>query len=344
MSESLVVEQPAVIDILDQQGPALSSTTDVPVVETKPDSVAVEPVEAEPTEPEVEAEEAEQPGESATPATDEDSGQPAGDKPRGVGKALAELRQQRKEAEERARIADERLTQALAALEKVSAKAVDVPGVDPQAAESGPARPARSDYPSTELWEEALIDYADQKATWSARKEIRAAQEQAQQEAESRVQEEQQRVSREAYQARIAKVTERYPDFKEVAETPDVQVSMPMVHEIINSENGPDLQYYLGKNPDEAKRIADMTMTLRNPQTGQLEVVPNVVAQIAEMRVLSYKLANSTPQSTKPTVSNAPRPIKPITASSEKASKPLESLSMEEYAARRKADWKAARH
>jgi hypothetical protein len=346
MSDSLVVEQPTTIDLLDQQSPALSSTTDIPVVETKPDSVAEAPaVKAEPTEPEVVAEEAEQPGESATPATDEDSGQQAGEeKPRGVGKALAELRQQRKEAEERARLADERLAQALAALERVSGKPADAPNADPQVGEPEPARPARTDYPSTELWEEALIDYADQKATWSARKEVKAAQAQAQQEAEARVQEEQLRVSRETYQARIQKVTEKYPDFKEVAETPDVQISMPMVHEIINSENGPELQYYLGKNPDEAKRIADMTMTMRNPQSGQIEVVPNIVAQVSEMRILAYKLANSTQQPTKPVVSNAPRPIKPITASAEKASKSLESMSMEEYAAKRKADWKSARH
>ena len=346
MSDSLVIEQPKTIDLLDQQSPALSSTTDIPVVETKPDSVAqAHEAKAEPTEPEVVAEEAEQPGESATPATDEDSGQQAGeDKPRGVGKALAELRQQRKEAEERARIADERLAQALAALERVSGKPEDTTSVDQQANDQGPARPARSDYPSVELWEEALIDYADQKATWSARREVKAAQAQAQQEAEARVQEEQQRVSREAYQARIQKVQEKYPDFKEVAETPDVQVSMPMAYEIINSENGPELQYYLGKNPDEARRISDMTMTIRNPESGQMEVVPNIVAQVSEMRILAWKLANSTQQPTKPVVSNAPRPIKPITASADKVPKSLEDLSMEEYAARRKADWKSARH
>lgn len=351
MSDSLVIEQPTIIDLLDQQSPALSSTTDIPVVETKPDSVAEAPVvKAEPTEPEVVAEEAEQPGESATPATDEDSGQQAGDeaKPRGVGKALAELRQQRKEAEERARIADERLEQALAALDRVSGKPADAPSTEQQASDSGPARPARSDYPSTELFEEALIDYADQRATWSARKEVRAAQVQAQQEADARAMEEQQRVSRETYQARIQKVTERYPDFKEVAETPDVQVSMPMAHEIINSDAGPELQYYLGKNPDEARRISDMTMTIRNPESGQMEVVPNIVAQVSEMRILAWKLQNSnqpaTQQPTKPVVSNAPRPIKPIAATAEKSSKSLEDMSMEEYAAKRKSDWKSARH
>ena len=347
MSDSLTIEQPAVIDLLDQQSPALSSTNDIPVVETKPDSVAAKPeIKAEPTEPEVVAEEAEQLEESATSTTEEDSGQPAGDaKPRGVGKALAELRQQRKEAEERARIADERLNQALAALEHVSGKSDDSAAQGAQAADSIPSRPARADYPNTELWEEALGDYHAQVARTEARKEIRAAQQQAQQEAEARVQEEQTRVAQETYKARIQKVTEKYPDFKEVAETPDVQISQPMAFEIINSDAGPDLQYYLGKNPDEAKRITDMTMQWRNPQTGQVEVVPNIVAQVSEMRILAYKLQNSTPQqSTKPVVSNAPRPIKPIAGSAEKASKALEDLSMEEYAARRKAEWKSARH
>jgi hypothetical protein len=346
MSDSLVIEQPTTIDLLDQQSPALSSTSDIPVVETKPDSVAQAPeAKAEPTEPEVEAEEAEQPGESATPATDEDSGQPAGEeKPRGVGKALAELRQQRKEAEERARIADERLAQALAALDRVSGSPADTVKAESQEGEREPARPSRADYPTLELWEEALGDYHANVARTEARKEVRTAQEKARQEYEARAMEEQQRVISEAYQARVSKVTEKYPDFKEVAETPDVQVSMPMAYEIINSDSGPDLQYYLGKNPDEAKRIASITVTVRNPQTGRIEVVPDAASQVAELRVLSYKLANSTQQPTRPVVSNAPRPIKPITASAEKASKSLEDMSMEEYAAKRKSDWKSARH
>ncbi len=59
------IQKDIVLDLLDQQSPALSSTGDVPVVETKPDSQAAEP-ENKP--------EPEQPVGSAPTATDEPPG------------------------------------------------------------------------------------------------------------------------------------------------------------------------------------------------------------------------------------------------------------------------------
>ena len=330
------IVQEKVIDILDQQGPALSSTTDMPVVETKPDSVP-EPKAAQPKE-EAKAETeavAEQLDESATSTTEEDSGQPAGEeKPRGVGKRLAELTKARKEAEEREAAANERLNQALAALERVTGKPVDAQQAEEQAGDPEPVRPTRTEFPDQEAYDIALDAYVDQKAAWVAKREVKAATEEARKEAEMRVIEEQQRVVREAYDARIAKVTERYPDFKEVANTPDVQVSMPVAHAIIHHEMGPEIQYYLGKNPEEAARI----MTLSPPL--QLMEVGFIVHQLK-----SQSAAPAAQPAQKPPVSAAPKPIKPIAASAESVGKDPESMSMEEYAAKRKAEWaKSARH
>lgn len=326
------IVQEKVIDILEQQGPALSSVTDMPVIETKPDSVqgpAEQPTEKAKAEPEATAEQLE---ESATSTTEEDSGQPAGEeKPRGVGKALAELRQQRKEAEERAKAADERLAQALAALERVTGKPAEPAQAEQQDPE--PVRPSRLEFPDQEAYDIALDAYVDQKAAWVAKREVQAATEATRKEAEMRVIEEQQRVAREAYQARVAKVTERYPDFTEVANTPDVQVSMHMAHAIITSEHGPELQYYLGKNPAEAARIMQLAPPL----------------QLMEMGFLANKLASekapsAEPAKSKPPVSAAPKPIKPIQGGTESVNKDPESMSMDDYAAMRKAQWKTARH
>jgi len=314
MSDPLVVETPVVMDILDQQGPALSSTNDIPIVETKPDSVAEQPKAEDKTKAE---EPAEQPEESATSATEEDSGQPTA--PRGVGKALAELRQQRREAEERAKAADERLSQALAALERATGK------VETQVTDEGPAKPNKYDFPDPDAFEQALIEYADKRADWAAKREVKAAEDRTRREIETKTIEDQQKVAREAYQERIAKVTEKYPDFKEVAESPDVSVSIPMAHAIIHSPDGPELQYYLGKNPAEAKRISQLAPPL----------------QLMELGFIRAQL-NKPPD--KPTISAAPKPIKPISAGTETVNKSLEELSMEEYAAKRKADWKSARH
>jgi hypothetical protein len=346
MSDALVVEQPAVLDLLDQQSPPLSSTNDMPVVETKPDSVAAEPAKVE-AEPEAQAE---QPGESATPATEEESGQQAGEeKPRGVGKALAELRQQlreEREGRERERQASEQLAKALAALERASGNPEEPPAPAPQRDDSEPVRPSRHDFSDPDAYDAAMDFHTEAKAAWTARREIEKARFEAMREAQARVIEEQQRTIDEAYALRVSKAVERYPDFDEVARRPDVTVSRPMAEEIKQNEHGVDIQHYLGSHPEEAARISNMTLTLFNPNTRQMEIVPNILEQVYALRKIGDKLANQTPPAaTKPPVSAAPRPIKPIAAGSDTVSKSLEDMSMEEYAAKRKADWgRGARH
>ena len=316
----------AVIDLLsDQQGPALSSTSDLPVVETKPDASNEGVPPAAPSKTEVVKEEAKLPSESATEATDEGSGEPAKKESRGVQKALDRLTAER-EAEKRR--ADEqteariRLEERLKLLEEAKPK--------PQTSdEDAPVKPSRDDFPDPDAWEEALLGYADKKAAYTARQEFKTLQAEEARKAEATAIEESQRVAREAYNGRLTKVQEKYPDFKEVAETPNVQISIPMAHVIINSESGPELQYYLGKNPEEAARI----MTLAPPM------------QIYELGKIEAKL-NAPPSAPKPAVSAAPRPIKPISAGTESSNKNPEEMSMEEYASYRKqqSGGRAVRH
>jgi len=195
----------------------------------------------------------------------------------------------------------------------------------PAKTDDEPARPSRGNYPDPDAWDAALMAYADEKASYVARKEVAAAEVKAKQEAETKAIEEGQRVVREAYTARVTKAQEKYADFKEVAENPDVQVSMPMVHAIIHSERGPDLQYYLGKNPDEARRISSLAPPLQLVELGL------VLAKIDQPAVNP--------------VSGAPRPIKPTKPAAEGTRKSPEDESMEEYAARRHAEMRAqARH
>lgn len=300
----VVQEKP--IDLLSVQTPALSSTSDMPVVETKPDAVQAE-------QPSQEAP-AEQPEESATSATEEDSGQQS-DEPRGVGKALAKLRQERREAEERERTANERLDKALQALERFN---------KPPEKEAEPVKPTRTEFPDQEAYDAALDAYVEEKAAWVARKEVTAQTEKARKEEQERLIEEQQSAARDAYQARTQKVRERYSDFEEVANTPDVQVSIQMAHAIIHSENGPELQYYLGKNPAEAKRIMALPEALQLMEMGKLEV------KLSQLE-------------SKPKISTTPKPIKPLNGGSEPAAKTPEEESMEEYAARRRSEISAAR-
>ena len=102
------IEQPIVVDLLETPGgaPALSSTSDMPVVEAKPDVVVEVPAAA----PEEEAEQLEESATSTTEETkvSEQSGEPAKKESRGVQKALDRLTAEREEQKRRAEAAEER--------------------------------------------------------------------------------------------------------------------------------------------------------------------------------------------------------------------------------------------
>jgi hypothetical protein len=60
------------------------------------------------------------------------------------------------------------------------------------------------------------------------------------------------------------------PDFAEVAERDDVQISEPMAMTIAHTENGPAVAYHLGKNPTEAARIARLPPAMQVYEIGRL--------------------------------------------------------------------------
>ena len=296
------IEQPTTLDILDTSGtPALSSTTDMPVVETKPDAQN-EVVEAATEEVKTEAESATVPEEP--PASDEPK------KAKGVQKRLDELTRQREDERRRAEAAEARLDRALAALERK-------PEVSIEESDPEPVRPTRGQ--DTEAYEQAIMDYAEQKATWIARQEVRAAQAELAQQEQVKAAEHAQQEARESYQSRVNAFKEKHADFEQVAESPDVQVSMPMAAAILHSENGPNLQYYLGQNPNEAERIRQLSPPLQLLELGKIEA----------------KL--TAPPPPKPAVSAASAPIKPLSGAAPSSQKSPEDMSMDEYAAYRKS-------
>jgi hypothetical protein len=62
------------------------------------------------------------------------------------------------------------------------------------------------------------------------------------------------------------------PDFDEVlADADDLIVSNAVIAEIVESEHGPELQYYLAKNPDEAKRLSGLAPLALAREVGKIE-------------------------------------------------------------------------
>lgn len=323
------IDKPAVIDLLDSAGtPALSSTSDMPVIETRPDATneGAPPAAAEPAKEETpEAELAETNSESATEPETEPSASDEPKKAKGVQKRLDELTKQREEAERRAQAEREEKLRLLALLEERTGKtgAQEVT----QEAEAEPARPNKADFPDPDAWEQAMLDYADQKAAWTARREIEAAQAEAKKQAEIEAIEEGQRRAREQYNERVKQIREKFSDYDQVAESPDVQVPIPVAYALLNDPDGPAIQYYLGGHPDEAKALFDMSP----PQ--QLVALGKIVAKMQAP-------APAPEPKPKPTVSAAPAPIKPLKTGGDSVSKSLDEMSMEEYAAHRRAQAK----
>lgn len=312
--DGLSIKQEITLDLVEPEGPALSSTSDMPVIETKPDSVQAVPPSADDAEGEAEHQD-----ESATSSTDEQSGQQAGkDVPRGVGKRLAALTKEREAAEARAKAAEERLDLALKALETREGKTPEQVAT-PQQDDGPPAKPNRNEYSDPDLYEEAFIEYSTQLALHTARQEVAKAQREEREAQARQAQEVALEQARTNYQQRVTKATEKYADFKEVAESPNVQISELMGTVIFQHDRGPEMAYFLGKNPEEAQRI----MNLHPAQ------------QLMEMGRVLARLDASDPPLVK---SNAPKPIKPLTPGIGNVRKSAEDESMEEYAARRKQE------
>ena len=103
-------------------------------------------------------------------------------------------------------------------------------------------------------------------------------------------QREQEKVS-EQFLERAEKASEKYPDFQQVAGNPNLPINEGMAEFIADSEAGPDVAYYLGKHPNEAAKIAQMSP----------------IKAARELQRIEADVSRSTVKT-----SNAPAPISPI--------------------------------
>lgn len=261
---------------------------------------------------------------------------------REITKARNKQREAQAAAED-ARVAAKAAAEALAALqaehaalrekaEKAAEKpteAAEAPAVaDPVVAEA--PRPTRDQFDDPESYDEALSEWAARQG--ELRAEAKLAAERAEAEAAEKAKaEEAQRTAQEAEITRInadwatrkAEAEARYPDFKAVTESESLTISPPVAHLIMTDTNGPEIAYFLGKNPDEATRIAQL------PPMRQLYEIGLVAARLAK------PAGRATPR---------PRPLEPIdTAGNAAADSSGREETMEEVAARVNGRYSSAR-
>lgn len=119
------------------------------------------------------------------------------------------------------------------------------------------------------------------------------------------------------WEEKVTRADEKYDDFNEVVG--ELNPNVPVVAAIFEAENGEDIAYYLGKNPKEAQRIAQL-----HPR-----------AQIREIGKIEAKLLAEPVKPKKP--STAPEPIKPVGGSASPSTKKMTELTQDEFEKRRRA-------
>lgn len=73
------------------------------------------------------------------------------------------------------------------------------------------------------------------------------------------------------YASNAAKFMADHPDFEQITANPDLQITDPMAAAIRESDAGPDIAYSLGKNPQEAARISQLSPASQIREIGKLE-------------------------------------------------------------------------
>lgn len=258
------------------------------------------------TEQTEEAEVGEQNESEQTAATETDGAQPQ--KPqKGVGKRIDELTKNWRDAE---RDRDHWREQAL--------RAQQAKPEQPQQA----VQPATNDADPEPTMADADWDVSDYNRKWYAwqRRQEKREEQQAKdaQERQSRAQK---------FQESAQAFAQANPDFQSVISNPNLPVNELMVEVISESDNPAAVAYWLGKNVDEARKIAGMSPAAMGRAIAKIESQFDRVEP--EQREPVQK-----------TVTNAPPPPSALNGS-KVAVKKLEEMSMTEYAAHRAAERQA---
>lgn len=294
--------KPPFADVLVKHSIPLSATSDMPVIDlTKPNAI----------------EQAEK-AEVDTEAKPQDTGETSGEKPEGEADAqptkqeggeegdktspqqraaFARERNRRQAAEQRATSLETQVAQLAQAVAKLTGEA-DRPKDDP--------RPDRDAFDTPAAYDTALEDWAGRRAT-----EVAVTEAKAQQVRE--LQARQVKAQLDTYNERKSAFEADHADFDDVVMTDDLQISPAMSQAILEAEDGPAIAYYLGQNPEMAERISKLSPT----------------QAVRELGRISAKLEN--PPKPKPD------PIRPLASRNSGGEKSPDDMSMDEYAAYRKA-------
>jgi hypothetical protein len=126
---------------------------------------------------------------------------------------------------------------------------------------------------------------------------------------------------------REIKTKQDYPDYDDViSENGNIPVPRETVEAILLSEHGPDIRYYLAKNPEQAQALNQMSPISAVREIGRIEE-----------RIIGEKEIKLKPKQT----TKAPPPISPVKTGTGTVETDLDKLDMKEFIKRREESIKA---
>jgi regulator of replication initiation timing len=182
-------------------------------------------------------------------------------------------------------------------------------------------KPVRTQFVSDDDYMEALAD-------WTADRKLAERQQEDQQ---ARIQAAQQQMG-ENWERRleVAKVT--LTDYDDVVGKSDIDLPNPIYMAIVEADLGPEISYYLAKNPDEVRLLKGMTLTAAVRMIGKLE--DRLEREKETPKTEEKKEAKPVVQ---PEKSKAPPPIEPLKDATGSVEKPTSQMTFAEYKAHRAA-------
>lgn len=157
----------------------------------------------------------------------------------------------------------------------------------------------------------SVDEYMEAKTEWLISQKL----EQRQQLEQRKAEEQNTKEVFDAYNQRVAEVEAEHDDFKEVVGRQDIQIPQSVQLAIFEMENGPEVAYYLGQNPEECEKLCEMS-----PFRAVIEI-----GRIAD-KITGPASAAPAKQKTNP-----PPPIRPVGGNASTSSVPLDQLSPVDY-------------
>jgi hypothetical protein len=101
-------------------------------------------------------------------------------------------------------------------------------------------------------------EFLEARAEWKAEQRVESLLGELRETAQRQAGKAEQQKLQSQWEKRVSDAMTTYDDFEEVALSPEVPISEPMMAAILRSPKGADVAYYLGKNPETAAQIAGL--------------------------------------------------------------------------------------